>query len=44
VLVHGIRRELCVWEPVLAPLAQRMDLIAVDLVRLPPFAGAAAAG
>jgi len=31
VLVHGIGGELCVWEPVLEPLAERMDVIAVDL-------------
>jgi pimeloyl-ACP methyl ester carboxylesterase len=30
-LLHGIGGELCVWEPVLAPLAERMDVIAVDL-------------
>lgn len=31
VLVHGIGGELCVWEPVLEPLAERMDVIALDL-------------
>lgn len=30
-LLHGIGGELCVWEPVLDPLAERMDVIAVDL-------------
>jgi pimeloyl-ACP methyl ester carboxylesterase len=30
-LLHGIGGELCVWEPVLEPLAERMDVIAVDL-------------
>lgn len=31
ILLHGIGGELCVWEPVLEPLARRMDVIAVDL-------------
>jgi pimeloyl-ACP methyl ester carboxylesterase len=31
VLVHGIGSELCVWEPVLDPLAAELDVIAVDL-------------
>ena len=31
ILLHGIGGELCVWEPVLKPLARRMDVIAVDL-------------
>lgn len=31
ILLHGIGGELCVWEPVLAPLAERLDVIAVDL-------------
>ena len=31
VLLHGIGGELCVWEPVLEPLAQRADVIAIDL-------------
>jgi pimeloyl-ACP methyl ester carboxylesterase len=31
VLLHGIGGELCVWEPVLEPLARRRDVIAVDL-------------
>lgn len=31
ILLHGIGGELCVWEPVLDPLARRMDVIAVDL-------------
>ena len=30
-LLHGIGGELCVWEPVVEPLAERMDVIAVDL-------------
>jgi pimeloyl-ACP methyl ester carboxylesterase len=31
VLMHGIGGELCVWEPVLEPLAEHLDVIAVDL-------------
>jgi pimeloyl-ACP methyl ester carboxylesterase len=31
VLLHGIGAELCVWEPVLDRLAERLDVIAVDL-------------
>ncbi|MBN1527496.1 MAG: alpha/beta fold hydrolase [Thermoleophilaceae bacterium] len=31
VLLHGIGGELCVWEPVLEPLAEHLDVIAVDL-------------
>ena len=31
VLLHGIGGELCVWEPVLDALAERLDVIAVDL-------------
>jgi pimeloyl-ACP methyl ester carboxylesterase len=31
VLVHGLGAELCVWEPVLEPLALDHDVIAVDL-------------
>ena len=31
ILMHGIGGELCVWEPVLDPLARRMEVIAVDL-------------
>jgi len=31
VLLHGIGGELCVWEPVLEPLARHRDVIAVDL-------------
>jgi pimeloyl-ACP methyl ester carboxylesterase len=30
-LLHGIGGELCVWEPVLEPLAEHLDVIAVDL-------------
>ena len=31
VLLHGIGGELCVWEPVLEPLAEHFDVIALDL-------------
>ena len=31
VLIHGIGGELCVWEPVLDPLASAHDVIAIDL-------------
>lgn len=31
VLLHGIGGERCVWEPVLEPLAERFDVIAIDL-------------
>lgn len=31
VLLHGIGSELCAWEPVLGPLAETHDVIAVDL-------------
>jgi pimeloyl-ACP methyl ester carboxylesterase len=31
VLLHGIGSELCVWEPVLEPLAEHLEVIAVDL-------------
>jgi pimeloyl-ACP methyl ester carboxylesterase len=31
VLIHGIGAELCVWEPVIGALAERLDVIAVDL-------------
>jgi pimeloyl-ACP methyl ester carboxylesterase len=31
VLLHGIGGELCVWQPVLDPLAEAFDVIAVDL-------------
>jgi pimeloyl-ACP methyl ester carboxylesterase len=31
VLLHGIGGELCVWEPVIGPLARERDVIAVDL-------------
>ena len=31
VLLHGIGSELCVWEPVLEPLAAELDVIALDL-------------
>ena len=31
VLLHGLGGELCVWEPVLEPLARDHDVIAVDL-------------
>jgi pimeloyl-ACP methyl ester carboxylesterase len=31
VLLHGLGGEHCVWEPVLEPLAERHDVIAVDL-------------
>jgi pimeloyl-ACP methyl ester carboxylesterase len=31
VLLHGIGAELCVWEPVLDRLAERLDVIAADL-------------
>jgi pimeloyl-ACP methyl ester carboxylesterase len=31
ILLHGIGGELCVWEPVLEPLAERLEVIAVDL-------------
>jgi pimeloyl-ACP methyl ester carboxylesterase len=30
-LLHGIGGDLCVWEPVLEPLARERDVIAVDL-------------
>jgi pimeloyl-ACP methyl ester carboxylesterase len=45
VLLHGIGGELCVWEPVLGPLAERLDVIAVDLPGFghsPPLANGAA--
>ena len=45
VLLHGIGGELCVWEPVLEPLAEWLDVIAVDLPGFghsPPLAGGAA--
>jgi pimeloyl-ACP methyl ester carboxylesterase len=31
VLIHGIGGELCVWEPVVDELAERFDVIAIDL-------------
>jgi pimeloyl-ACP methyl ester carboxylesterase len=31
VLIHGLGGEKCVWDPVLEPLAERYDVIAVDL-------------
>jgi pimeloyl-ACP methyl ester carboxylesterase len=31
VLGHGIGSELCMWEPVLEPLAEHHDVIAIDL-------------
>jgi pimeloyl-ACP methyl ester carboxylesterase len=30
-LIHGLGGEKCVWDPVLEPLAERYDVIAVDL-------------
>jgi pimeloyl-ACP methyl ester carboxylesterase len=42
VLLHGIGGELCVWEPVLEPLAAAREVIAVDLPgfgRSPALAG-----
>jgi pimeloyl-ACP methyl ester carboxylesterase len=31
VLLHGLGGELCVWQPVLEPLARQRDVVAVDL-------------